>query len=69
MTSVPDYVVIEATFTAMQWINGRAAEKMFGGIGWMLNGNMCVGIYKTWLITRIGEEKPPHCLWPIHRTT
>jgi hypothetical protein len=39
-------------------IEGRAGfeqKKMFGGIGWMLNGNMCVGIYKHWLITRIGE--------------
>ncbi|MGB4102021.1 MAG: TfoX/Sxy family protein [Alphaproteobacteria bacterium] len=30
-------------------------QKMFGGIGWMLNGNMCVGVYKDWLITRVGE--------------
>ncbi len=29
---------------------------MFGGIGWMLSGNMCVGIYKEWLIIRIGAE-------------
>jgi hypothetical protein len=21
-------------------------KKMFGGIGWMLNGNMCFGVYK-----------------------
>ena len=34
---------------------GFEQKKMFGGIGWMLNGNMCVGIYKDWLITRIGE--------------
>jgi hypothetical protein len=40
-------------------IDGRAGfeqKKMFGGIGWMLNGNMCVGVYKEWLITRIGED-------------
>jgi TfoX/Sxy family transcriptional regulator of competence genes len=30
-------------------------KAMFGGIGWMLNGNMCVGVYQDWLITRIGE--------------
>ena len=29
---------------------------MFGGIGWMLNGNMCVGIYKEWLIIRVGVD-------------
>ena len=32
-------------------------KKMFGGIGWMLNGNMCVGVYKDFLIIRVGEKK------------
>ncbi|MGV7221925.1 MAG: TfoX/Sxy family protein [Nitrospinales bacterium] len=31
-------------------------KKMFGGIGWMLNGNMCVGVYKDLLVIRIGVE-------------
>ena len=35
---------------------GFEQKKMFGGIGWMLNGNMCVGIYREWLITRVGES-------------
>jgi TfoX/Sxy family transcriptional regulator of competence genes len=41
-------------------------KKMFGGIGWMLNGNMCVGVFKEWLIIRIGVDvaekvlKEPH---------
>ncbi len=29
---------------------------MFGGQCWMLNGNMCVGVYKEFLITRIGID-------------
>lgn len=40
-------------------LEGRAGfqqKKMFGGIGWLLNGNMCVGVYKDWLITRVGED-------------
>ena len=36
--------------------SGFQQKKMFGGIGWMQNGNMCVGVYKDWLITRIGES-------------
>ena len=32
-------------------------KKMFGGIGWMLNGNMCVGVYKDFLIIRVGEKQ------------
>ncbi len=31
-------------------------KKMFGGQCWMLNGNMCVGVYKEFLITRIGVD-------------
>jgi hypothetical protein len=29
---------------------------MFGGVCFMLNGNMCVGVHKEQLIVRVGEE-------------
>ncbi len=35
---------------------GYQSKKMFGGIGWMLNGNMCVAAYKEWLIARVGPD-------------
>lgn len=31
-------------------------KKMFGGVGWLLNGNMCVGVWKDDLIARLGDE-------------
>lgn len=31
-------------------------KKMFGGVGWLLNGNMCIGVWKQWLIARLGDE-------------
>jgi TfoX/Sxy family transcriptional regulator of competence genes len=31
-------------------------KKMFGGVGFLLKGNMCVGILKNSLIARIGLE-------------
>ena len=31
-------------------------KKMFGGICYLFNGNMCFGIYKEYLIVRIGTE-------------
>ncbi len=34
---------------------GIEEKKMFGGIGFLLNGNMCVGVWKEFLILRIGE--------------
>ncbi len=31
-------------------------KKMFGGVGFLLSGNMCVGIWKESLIARVGPE-------------
>lgn len=37
------------------WENiGR--KKMFGGICYLLNGNMVCGVYKDYLILRLGEQ-------------
>jgi hypothetical protein len=46
--------------------SGFEQKKMFGGIGWMLNGNMCVGVYKDWLITRVGESAAPALFREMH---
>lgn len=36
---------------------GLSEKKMFGGVGFLLHGNMCVGIWKTSLIARLGPEQ------------
>jgi len=36
---------------------GITEKKMFGGIGFLLNGNMCVGVSQTSLIVRLGPEQ------------
>lgn len=35
---------------------GVAEKKMFGGVGFLLHGNMCVGVWKEFLILRLGSE-------------
>lgn len=35
---------------------GFAEKKMFGGIGFLLHGNMCVGVWREYLILRLGIE-------------
>jgi TfoX/Sxy family transcriptional regulator of competence genes len=35
---------------------GIADKKMFGGIGFLLNGNMCVGVWKDSLIVRLDPD-------------
>lgn len=37
-------------------IEGMEEKKMFGGIGYLLKGKMCVGIYKKFLVIRVGVE-------------
>jgi TfoX/Sxy family transcriptional regulator of competence genes len=32
-------------------------KKMFGGVGYLLNNNMCFGIHKEFLIVRMSAEK------------
>lgn len=31
-------------------------RKMFGGVAYLLNGNMCVGAHKAYLVVRAGER-------------
>jgi hypothetical protein len=33
---------------------GFSEKKMFGGLGFLLHGNMCIGVWKEYLILRIG---------------
>ena len=36
---------------------GLVEKKMFGGIGFLLNGNMACGVHKDYLIVRVGPAK------------
>ena len=40
--------------------------KMFGGVGFMLNGNMLVGVWKDSLIVRLGDEQGEEALLEPH---
>jgi hypothetical protein len=35
---------------------GFSEKKMFGGVGFLLDGNMCVGVWKDFLIARVGPD-------------
>ena len=37
-------------------------QKMFGGVGYLLRGNMCFGIWKDNLILRLGEPQAQSAL-------
>ena len=44
-----------------RWLN-ISKRKMFGGVCYLLNGNMCFGVYKHYLIVRLGKEKAEEAL-------
>jgi TfoX/Sxy family transcriptional regulator of competence genes len=31
-------------------------KKMFGGVGFLMSGNMCVGVWREFLIVRVGPD-------------
>jgi TfoX/Sxy family transcriptional regulator of competence genes len=35
---------------------GFAEKRMFGGVGFLLDGNMCIGVWKDFLILRLGTD-------------
>jgi hypothetical protein len=45
---------------------GITEKKMFGGGGFMLHGNMCVGVWHTSLIVRLGVEQATAALKEDH---
>jgi len=45
---------------------GLTEKRMFGGIGFLLNGNMCCGIHKSAMIVRIAPEDTERVLAQAH---
>ena len=45
---------------------GIEEKRMFGGIGFLLNGNMLVGVWKDSLIVRLGPEEGDEALKEAH---
>ena len=46
--------------------NGIEEKKMFGGVGFMLNGNLLVGVWKNSLIARLGPVQGDEALLDPH---
>ena len=50
----------------MQDYAGVTEKKMFGGIAFMVNGNMCSGVVKSELMLRVGPDQYDQCLTRKH---
>jgi len=40
----------------MKSLDGFSERKMFGGVGYLIKGNMAVGVHKHYLIIRVGSD-------------
>jgi TfoX/Sxy family transcriptional regulator of competence genes len=52
--------------TAVAHKKGIEEKKMFGGLGFLLHGNMLVAVWKDMLIARIGKEQAEKALREPH---
>jgi TfoX/Sxy family transcriptional regulator of competence genes len=46
--------------------NNVEEKKMFGGVGFLLNGNLLVGVRKDTLLVRVGPEQSDEALQEAH---
>lgn len=47
---------------------GVEEKKMFGGVGYLLNGNLLVGVWKNSLVVRLGPEQATAAIEEEHVT-
>jgi TfoX/Sxy family transcriptional regulator of competence genes len=47
-------------------LSGVEEKKMFGGVGFLVNGNMACGVHKNNMIVRVGPEKHAWALAQPH---
>jgi TfoX/Sxy family transcriptional regulator of competence genes len=51
---------------ALKGRRGITEKRMFGGIGFLFHGNMCVGVWQTSLIARLGPDRAEAALKQPH---
>jgi hypothetical protein len=58
----------ESLAARIRMIMGRRVQekKMFGGLAFLLRGNLCVGVWKDSLIARIGPEQQEEAMREPH---
>lgn len=46
----------------MPEVPGLAEKKMFGGVGYLVDGNMCIGTHRDAIMVRVGLDAYEDCL-------
>jgi TfoX-like protein len=61
-SAATDLELAGAVRSALAGVKAISEVKMFGGIGFMLNGNLLVGASKRGLLLRVGKERQSQAL-------
>jgi TfoX/Sxy family transcriptional regulator of competence genes len=61
-----DEGLAERLIDATAGIEGISQKKMFGGLCFLVSGNMCLGIVKDELMVRVGADAYEECLAQPH---
>jgi hypothetical protein len=59
-----EIIDLQIASTISNW--GTERKKMFGGTCYLVNGNMMCGVYKDYLILRLGETQAEEALGQPH---
>jgi hypothetical protein len=61
-----DQVLAQRIYGVLRSLPGLTEKKMFGGVGYMLNGNMACGVHGPDLIVRLGPARYEQALKQPH---
>ena len=61
-----DDILAARTRALLSGLEGFDEKKMFGGVGYLLNGNMACGVHKEHLIVRVDPERYEEALADPH---
>lgn len=51
-----DLALADRVRPLLRRLSGFEEKALFGGIGFLLHGNMCIGVWKEFLILRVGTD-------------
>ncbi|MCA8995491.1 MAG: TfoX/Sxy family protein [Planctomycetaceae bacterium] len=57
-----DPLLADRVRVQLSGLAGLTEKKMFGGLGFLMNGHMCCGIWQESLIARVGPNSYQECL-------
>ena len=65
-TQSKDEILVDRIRPLVSGLPGTVEKRMFGGMGFLVHGNMAVGVHKGELIVRVGPDRNEEALAQPH---